>query len=108
MRFMPAEILNLYDDARLARGCGLVTVRQRPATAKGVVFLTIEDETGNVNVIVWPSLLEQQRREVMSARLLGVYGQWQCTNNVRHLVAKRLVDLTHLLGDLDTRSRNFH
>ena len=108
MRFMPAEILNLYDDARLARGCGLVTVRQRPETAKGVVFLTIEDETGNVNVIVWPSLLEQQRREVMSARLLGVYGQWQCTNNVRHLVAKRLVDLTHLLGDLDTRSRNFH
>jgi len=83
-------------------------VRQRPETAKGLVFLTIEDETGNVNVIVWPSLLEQQRREVMSARLLGVYCQWQCANNVRHLVAKRLVDLTHLLGDLDTRSRNFH
>lgn len=108
MRFMTAEVLNLYDDARLARGCGLVTVRQRPETAKGVVFLTIEDETGNVNVIVWPTLLEQQRREVMSARLLGVYGQWQCANNVRHLVAKRLVDLTHLLGELDTRSRNFH
>jgi error-prone DNA polymerase len=108
MRFMTAEVLNLYDDARLARGCGVVTVRQRPETAKGVVFLTIEDETGNVNVIVWPSLLEQQRREVMSARLLGVYGQWQCANNVRHLVAKRLVDLSHLLGELDTRSRNFH
>lgn len=108
LRFMPAGILNLYDDARLARGCGLVTVRRRPETAKGVTFLTIEDETGNVNVIVWTSLLEQQRREVMNVRLLGVYGQWQCENNVSHLVAKRLVDLTHLLGDLDTRSRKFH
>jgi len=107
LRFMAAEVLNLYDDGRLARGCGLVTVRQRPETAKGVTFLTLEDETGNVNVIVWPNLLEQQRREVMGARLLGVYGQWQCANNVHHLVAKRLVDLTHLLGDLDTRSRNF-
>ncbi len=106
-RLMSAEILNLYDDGRLARGCGLVTVRQRPGTANGVLFLTLEDETGNVNVIVWPSLVEQQRREVMSAKLLGVYGQWQSKNNVRHLVAKRLVDLTHLLGELNTRSRDF-
>jgi len=81
-------------------------VRQRPETAKGTVFLTLEDETGNVNVIVWPGLVESQRKEVMSASLLGVYGQWQCANNVRHLVAKRLVDLTHLLGELDTRSRD--
>jgi error-prone DNA polymerase len=107
MRFMPAEVLNHYSDGQLARGCGLVTVRQRPGTAKGVVFITMEDETGNVNVIVWPSLVEQHRREVMGSRLLGVYGQWQEANNVRHLVAKRLVDLTHLLGELDTRSRNF-
>jgi len=84
-----------------------VTVRQRPETAKGVIFLTREDETGNINVIVWASLAEAQRREVMSARLLGVYGVWQSQNNVRHLVAKRLVDLTHLLGELDTRSRDF-
>lgn len=108
MRFMTSEVLDLYDDGRLARGCGLVTVRQRPATASGVVFLTVEDETGNVNVIVWPSLVEQQRREVMGARLLGIYGQWQSASGVKHLIAKRLVDLTHLLGELDTRSRNFH
>jgi error-prone DNA polymerase len=107
MRFMPADVLQHYSDGQLARGCGLVTVRQRPGTAKGVVFLTMEDETGNVNVIVWPNLVDQQRREVMGARLLGVYGQWQEANNVRHLVAKRLVDLTHMLGELDTRSRNF-
>lgn len=108
MRFMPARLLEHYQDGQLARGCGLVTVRQRPGTAKGVVFVTLEDETGNVNVVIWASLVEQQRREVMGARLLGVYGQWQSANNVRHLVAKRLVDLTHLLGELDTRSRNFH
>ena len=107
LRFMNADVLNCYDDGRLARGCGLVTVRQRPGTANGVLFLTLEDETGNVNVIVWPSLVEQQRREVMSARLLGVYGQWQSKNNVRHLVAMRLVDLSHLLGELETRSRDF-
>jgi len=52
--------------------------------------------------------VEQQRREVMGAQLLGVYGVWQTENNVRHLVAKRLVDLSHLLGALDTRSRDFH
>lgn len=108
MKFLPAEILNQFDNGRLARGCGIVTVRQRPETAKGVVFVTIEDESGNVNVICWPNLVEQQRRELMGAKLLGVYGVWQCERNVRHLVAKRLVDLSHMLGELDTRSRNFH
>jgi error-prone DNA polymerase len=107
-RFTTAEDLRLFQHNQLARGCGIVTVRQRPETANGTVFLTLEDETGNVNVIVWPGLVETQRKEVMSASLLGIYGQWQCTNNVRHLVAKRLVDLSHLLGDLETRSRDFH
>jgi len=107
-RFMPADVLNRYRDGALARGCGLVTVRQRPETAKGTVFITLEDETGNVNVIVWPGLVDTQRCEVMGAQLLGVYGIWQSQNNVRHLVAKRLVDLSHLLGALDTRSRDFH
>ncbi|HEY2023204.1 error-prone DNA polymerase, partial [Paraburkholderia sp.] len=106
-RLEPAATLNTYRDGRLARGCGLVTVRQRPGTAKGVVFVTIEDETGNVNVIIWPSLLEKQRKEALGAALLGVYGTWQCQGNVRHLVAQRLVDMTHLLGELRTSSRNF-
>ena len=108
MRFIAAVDLAGFSDGQLARGCGLVTVRQRPATANGVLFLTIEDETGNVNVIVWPSLVEQQRKEVMTSRLLGVYGVWQFKGSVRHLVAKRLVDLTQMLGDLDTRSRDFN
>lgn len=108
MRFIPSDVLAGFADGQLARGCGIVTVRQRPGTAKGVVFITLEDEAGNVNVICWPTVVEQFRKEVMGAQLLGVYGVWQCESNVKHLVAKRLVDLSHLLGELDTRSRDFH
>lgn len=107
-RLMPASTLRTYRDGRLARGCGLVTVRQRPGTAKGVMFVTLEDETGNVNVIVWPRLLEKQRQEALGASLLAVYGTWQCQGEVRHLVAQRLVDMSHLLGSLATSTRNFH
>jgi error-prone DNA polymerase len=108
LRFIPSDVLQGFANGQLARGCGIVTVRQKPETAKGVVFITIEDEAGTVNVICWSSLVEQQRREVMGAQLLGVYGIWQSENNVRHLVAKRLVDLSHLLGDLSVHSRDFH
>jgi len=107
-KLMPASTLRTYLDGRLARGCGIVTVRQRPGTARGVMFVTLEDETGNVNVIIWPSLLEKQRKEALSASLLAVYGVWQCQGEVRHLVAQRLVDMSHLLGGLQSTSRNFH
>ena len=106
-RLMPATTLRSYPDGRLARGCGIVTARQRPGTAKGVMFVTLEDETGNVNVIVWPSLLEKQRKEALGASLLAVYGTWQCEGEVRHLVAQRLVDMSHLLGGLQSTSRDF-
>ncbi|HEY2604473.1 error-prone DNA polymerase [Paraburkholderia sp. RL18-103-BIB-C] len=106
-RLMPASTLRGYRDGRLARGCGIVTVRQRPGTAKGVMFVTLEDETGNVNVIVWPNLLEKQRKEALGASLLAVYGVWQCQGEVRHLVAQRLVDMSHLLGGLVSTSRDF-
>jgi error-prone DNA polymerase len=106
-RLMPASTLRSYPDGRLARGCGIVTVRQRPGTAKGVIFVTLEDETGNVNVIVWPGLLEKQRKEVLGASLLAVYGVWQCEGEVRHLVAQRLVDMSHLLDGLQSASRDF-
>ncbi|MES2295836.1 MAG: error-prone DNA polymerase [Pseudomonadota bacterium] len=106
-RFLPADVLASFEHGQLARACGIVTVRQRPGTAKGVLFLTLEDETGNINVIVWPKLVEQQRREVLGAPLLGVYGVWQREGEVRHLVAKRLVDMSALLGRLGTSSRDF-
>jgi len=106
-RFETAAALSTYADRRLARGAGIVTVRQRPGTANGVLFLTIEDETGNVNVIVWPSILEKFRKEILNASLLGIYGQWQADGDVKHLVAQYAVDLSPMLGALDTRSRNF-
>lgn len=104
MRFQPAEVLNTFADRQIARGCGIVTVRQRPGTAKGVVFITMEDETGLMNVIVWRDLVDRQRRELLHSRLLGVYGIWQREGPVCHLVAKRLVDLSPLLGKLATNS----
>lgn len=106
-RYEPASTLFGYQNRQLARGAGIVTVRQRPGTANGVLFMTIEDETGTVNVIVWPSVLERFRKEVLGARLIGVLGQWQCEGEVRHLVAQRMVDLTPLLGRLPTSGRNF-
>jgi error-prone DNA polymerase len=106
-RFLPAEILNTFSNGQFARGCGIVTVRQRPETAKGTMFVTLEDETGVVNVIVWAGLIETQRKELLGASLLGVYGIWQCESNVRHLVAKRLVDLSAWLGQLNPTSRDF-
>ncbi|WP_323122573.1 error-prone DNA polymerase [Burkholderia alba] len=107
-RLLPAAELNPLGNGRLARGCGLVTARQRPGTAKGVLFVTLEDETGCVNVIIWPKLLERQRREAVDAALLAVYGVWQCEGEVRHLVAHHLVDKTPLLNGLRTVSRDFH
>jgi error-prone DNA polymerase len=106
-RLLPANTLATFKHGQIARACGIVTVRQRPATAKGTVFVTLEDETGTVNVIVWPALIEQQRRELLQSSLLAVYGIWQTDNSVNHLIAKRLVDLSDLLGRLQTSSRNF-
>ncbi|MET3140033.1 error-prone DNA polymerase [Undibacterium sp. GrIS 1.2] len=108
MRLMSSAVLNGYEDGRLARGCGIVTVRQRPQTAKGVVFVTLEDEDGTVNVICWPDLVEKQRTILLGATMLGVYGKWQNQNNVRHLVAMYLVDLSPMIASLAVASRDFH
>jgi error-prone DNA polymerase len=111
-RLLTADQMRDYPSGRLVRACGIVTMRQQPGTAKGVVFVTLEDETGSVNVIVWKSVKEQFREVLYRARLMAVFGIWQRDDasggEVRHLVAKRLVDLTHLLGELSTVSRDFH
>lgn len=106
-RLQPAEQLATLRSGQLARACGLVTVRQRPGTANGVLFMTLEDETGQVNVILWPGLLEKFRKEALGAALLVVYGVWQAEGKVRHLIASKLVDRTELLGALPTTSREF-
>jgi error-prone DNA polymerase len=106
-KVQPASVLRDYPSGRLARASGIVTHRQRPETAKGVVFVTLEDETGAVNVIVWPQVAEKQRRALLASALLTVYGIWQREGEVRHLVARQLVDHSALLQGLSTKSRNF-
>lgn len=111
-KLLTAVQLRTLPHGRLVRACGLVTMRQSPGTAKGVTFLTLEDETGFVNVIVWKALKERQRAELLHARLLAVHGTWQRDEDsggqVCHVVAGFLRDLTPLLGELATSSRDFH
>jgi len=90
------------------RVAGLVTLRQRPETASGVTFLTLEDEDGMTNVVIWRDLAERQRRVLLESRLLAVEGRLENQHGVLHLIAQRLGNLTALLGSLDTRSRDFH
>jgi error-prone DNA polymerase len=87
---------------------GLVTLRQRPGTAKGVTFVTLEDEDGLVNVVVWRQVALRDRRALMTSRLLCVHGHLESASGVQHLIARRLEDLTDLMGPLATTSRDFH
>jgi error-prone DNA polymerase len=103
-----AAQLATLQDGDLAWACGIVTVRQQPETAKGTIFVTLEDETGSVNVVVWARVREQYRHALLQSRLLAVRGTWQSKDGVNHLVARRLVDATPWLGRLATVSRDFH
>jgi error-prone DNA polymerase len=107
-RLVTAATVTAAPHGRLVRAAGIVIGRQRPDTASGVVFVTLEDETGTVNVIVWRDLSDRQRRELLGSRLLAVYGKVEREGAVVHLVAGHLVDLSPLLGSLPTRSRDFH
>jgi DNA-directed RNA polymerase len=79
---------------------GLVILRQRPGTANGVIFLTLEDETGVVNIIVWRKLYEQFRRAVIAGRLLRVTGRIQRENSVTHIIAEHVEDISPMLDEL--------
>ncbi|MBU9561728.1 error-prone DNA polymerase [Burkholderia multivorans] len=107
-RLSSAAELRDRPDGRLARACGIVISRQMPGTSNGVMFMTLEDETGCVNVIVRPELLARQRRETLDSQLLAASGVWQVVSEVRHLVAQHFEDLTPLLGGLRTSTREFH
>lgn len=107
-RLVTAEELRTFPHGRLTRAGGLVIGRQRPGTESGVTFVTLEDETGQINVVVWRDLAEKQRRELLGSRLLAVYGVLERQGEVTHLIAGHLKDLTPLLGDLVTQSRDFH
>ena len=108
LRFAAAEEIRLLPSGSPVRAAGIVTGRQRPGTASGTVFVTLEDETGCLNVIVWRDLTERQRRELLGARLMGVEGVLEREGEVMHLIARRLTDHSALLGELVTASRDFH
>ena len=115
-RLRSAQELKAARHGEQVRACGIVIGRQQPGTAKGTIFVTLEDETGPVNVIVWKSVrvAEDQRNALLRSRLLAVQGEWQIGQDsgghVRHLIAQRFVDLTPLLGRIAglTTSRDFH
>jgi error-prone DNA polymerase len=107
-RLMTAAEVRDAPHGRIVRTAGIVIGRQRPDTASGVMFVTLEDETGATNVIVWRDLSDRQRRELLGARLMGVFGRVEREGIVVHLLAGRLVDLSPLLGSLPTHSRDFH
>ena len=90
-------------DGKWAETAGIVLVRQRPGSAEGVIFMTIEDETGIANVVIWPKLFEKRRRIILSASLIAVAGQLQKEGEVVHLVARQVTDLSHLLASLGHR-----
>ncbi len=108
MKIIEAEKLRRCSHGGTARVAGLVTCRQRPDTASGVIFVTLEDETGCINVVLWRHVAERQRRELLGARLLGVQGVVEREGEVVHLVARRLFDHSALLGPLSAQSRDFH
>jgi error-prone DNA polymerase len=100
--------LNAAPNGAFAACAGIVINRQRPGSAKGVMFVTLEDETGQANVVVWQQVSEAWRRPLLGARLLEVTGRVQREGQVVHLVAERMRDRSALLGQLDVRSRDFH
>ncbi len=108
MRMVTAAQLREMPHGCLTRATGLVIGRQRPDTASGVIFVTLEDETGMINVVVWNRVAENQRRALLGSKLLAVHGVIEREGEVVHLVAGRLVDHSNLLGRLTTRSRDFH
>ena len=108
MGLLKAQDLKSKPHGSPAQVAGLVTCRQRPDTASGVVFVTLEDETGCMNIVVWRNLVESQRRELLGARLMGVQGVVERDGDVVHVVARRLSDYSALLGPLAVASRDFH
>jgi error-prone DNA polymerase len=105
---VPTRELWELPNGKLVRTAGLVITRQRPGSAGGVTFVTMEDETGYVNLIVWNRVAVEQRAALLESRLLEVHGKLQREGDVQHVIAQRLTNLSSLLGELVVASRNFH
>jgi error-prone DNA polymerase len=106
-RYSPAAELASMPTGREVRVAGLVITKQRPGTASGVIFITLEDETGHVNLIVWRKIAEEQRDVLLAARLMGIEGELQIEGKVIHVIVRRMLDHSSLLGELMVPSREF-
>jgi error-prone DNA polymerase len=105
---VPTQELWERPNGKMVITAGLVITRQRPGSAGGVTFVTMEDETGYVNLIVWNRVAVEQRAALLESRLLEVHGKLQREGDVQHVIAQRLTNLSSMLGDLVVVSRNFH
>ena len=106
--YIAAATLPKWQNGQAINVAGLVITKQRPGTASGVTFVTLEDETGQINVILWKKIAEEYRAALLNARLLGITGELQIEGKVIHVIARRLFDHTQMLGELSVRSRDFH
>ncbi len=106
-RFLDNRQLRQRPHESRVRAAGIVTMRQRPQTASGVTFMALEDEFGSINLIVWRQVAEAYRRAFLESRLLGVEGVWQTVDGTSHVIARRLIDMSAWLVEVDTRSRDF-
>ena len=107
-RFLRSADLQDTKHGTFVRVAGIVLMRQHPGSANGVTFMTIEDETGSVNIIVWERISREQRRPMLESRLLEVQGELQRQHGVTHVIAQRLIDRSGMIGELLARSRDFH
>jgi error-prone DNA polymerase len=101
------ELQNIASKSKV-KISGLVIIRQRPQTAKGVIFHTIEDESGFANIVIWPHVFEQYRHETLAAPYVGIEGVVEKQDGVIHVIARKLTNLSHHLENLESRSRDFH
>jgi len=108
LRMVTAAQLKQLPHGKLTHAAGIVIGRQRPDTTSGVIFVTLEDETGTINVVVWRDVADRQRRALLASQLLAVHGTLERQGEVVHLIAGKLIDHSHLLGRLVARSRDFH
>lgn len=106
-RYRQAECLSQLATGSSVNVAGLVITKQRPGTASGVTFVTLEDETGHINLIVWKQVAESYRSALLNARLLGIRGELQIEGEVLHVIARQLIDHTEMLGNLLITSRDF-
>jgi len=106
-RYRQAQCLPQLASGSSVNVAGLVITKQRPGTASGVTFVTLEDETGHINLVVWKQVAESYRAALLNARLLGIRGELQIEGEVLHVIARQLIDHTEMLGNLLITSRDF-